>query len=363
MGFYINEYETELKQHLNLSNSSWRTITEDNMNFLENGVQMSFSGFLNKIFSNFYLTAKSSISQQLIYYNDKMKNNLYDKLIKRYNNNITTEILDVLSSFHEKELLDNISNYSKGYGKKFRINKKNLEILRESQDSIYYSNNIGAYLKSIFEEYSSLPMYQREAILYKENIDLINSAITSEYKLKITLDNKVAVDNQTKYSRKFYLSPYKLTYDDSRSYNYITGVCEEILPDGTIIEKRIASFRVSRLCKITILHSMKSFISNQTKNEIEKALLMKTSPYLVGEIIDIKVAFSKKGLDNFSKHIYMRPKSYELLKDNIYIFHCTEVQALNYFFKFGNEVNILEPSYLREKFINRYKEALESYLK
>ena len=53
MGFYINELDVNVKQHVNLSNYAWSVIDEDIINFNNSMDKSSFSGFLNTIFKNF----------------------------------------------------------------------------------------------------------------------------------------------------------------------------------------------------------------------------------------------------------------------------------------------------------------------
>ena len=48
---------------------------------------------------------------------------------------------------------------------------------------------------------------------------------------------------------------------------------------------------------------------------------------------------------------------------NTYLFKCTEVQAINYFFKLARDVEILSPEITRNKFIQRYKDAYDKYVK
>ena len=47
MGFYINELDVNVKQHVNLSNYAWSVIDEDIINFNNSMDKSSFSGFLN----------------------------------------------------------------------------------------------------------------------------------------------------------------------------------------------------------------------------------------------------------------------------------------------------------------------------
>jgi len=56
----------------------------------------------------------------------------------------------------------------------------------------------------------------------------------------------------------------------------------------------------------------------------------------------------------------MRP---DIIKsaDDIFEFNCTQYQIFNYFFPFGEDVEILSPKELRERFIKTYDNALKKY--
>ena len=49
-------------------------------------------------------------------------------------------------------------------------------------------------------------------------------------------------------------------------------------------------------------------------------------------------------------------------EENTYLFRCTEVQAINYFFKLARDVEILAPERTRDKFIQRYRDAYLQYV-
>jgi predicted DNA-binding transcriptional regulator YafY len=172
------------------------------------------------------------------------------------------------------------------------------------------------------------------------------------------------VDN-TDYSKKFYISPYKIVQDSTKSYNYIVGISEEIFDDNTTGEKQISSFRISRIEKIMMCRSMSGFLSQEKKDNIENELITKLPQFMAGDLIDVKIRFTKKGLEQYNRLLNIRPNNYTKVKNEnlTYIFHCTEFQAMTYFLKFVKEIEILEPLYLREKFIARYKEALAVYEK
>ena len=150
----------------------------------------------------------------------------------------------------------------------------------------------------------------------------------------------------------------------TKSYNYLVGVSENIFDNNTIGEKIISSIRISFIDKITMCKSLNGFISKDKKIEIEKELLSKLPQFMAGDIINVKIKFTKKGYEQYNRLLYLRPNHYSKVEgeDLTYIFECTEVQAINYFLKFGRDVEVIEPKSLRNKFINRYKSALAVYV-
>ena len=105
-------------------------------------------------------------------------------------------------------------------------------------------------------------------------------------------------------------------------------------------------------------------ITNDQKIRIEKLLQSETAMFLTEDAIDIKIKFTKKGLESFKSQAYMRPHTYTVDESNplVYNFKCSEVQAIFYFFKFGWDAYIVEPISLRKKFEQRYKRSYQAYL-
>lgn len=238
-----------------------------------------------------------------------------------------------------------------------------------------YDGSIGLYLKAIYEEYATKPTYLREQIFFRDTINTIHSAITKHTKLKITLYERLSVSGYKRPARKYYLSPYRIVQDKTKTFNYVIGYSEEIVDQietdehgkarktSYSKERRPACFRISRIEKCDIQISMGAKISNEHASELEKMLVDRGAMFMSSDPIDIKIKFTSKGLESFKHQLYMRPQFYSIDKENkfIYNFHCTEIQAINYFFKFGWDANIIEPVELAEKFKIRYERALKSY--
>ena len=362
MGFYINEYDVNVKQHVNLSNYAWSVIDEDIINFNNSLDKASFSGFLNTVFKNFYQKSDASISLRNIELLDKL-NSLYnlDKKCQK-DKLLTNSFITTLINFNSDNLIKRVKSYPKDEGRKFRLNKDSVEILKESIEVNNYTNSIGLYLKAIYEDYALKPTYIRERIYYKDFIDLIENSINLKKKLKVTLIDKLTNSDEI-VNRRFYISPYKIKQDKNNMFNYLVCYSEEILDNGEILDKKLTSFRISRFKKIDIMSSMNSFISKENIKRIEDSLLNNDVQYLVSDLMDIKVKFTNKGLESFNRQIYMRPNNFEIVDNNTILFKCSEIQAVNYFFKFGKNIEIIEPKSLRDKFIYRYSKALDIYIR
>ena len=352
-----------LKQHVNFSHFA-KMVIEDDIKTFGNGEKRNWSGFLNRIFANYYESADATISLRLINKEEELQAAFSSTEFKSIDRKIVETYIDKLLSVYEKDLEIKAYSYEKGPGEKFNIDKANLNILRESLDNKSYPNdNIGAYLKAIFEEYVQKPIYEREQIYFKNTIDTIQSAIAQKKKIYITLLEKLNPKTNETYVRECYFAPYKIVQDKARMFNYVIGYTEEIKKDGSTWPRRIVSYRISKISDAKIRLSMSGFLSQGDKDAIEKEVIKKGVQFLAGNIIELKVRFTDKGLESFNRQLYMRPTEYSSVEneENTFIFKCTEVQAINYFFKFARDVEILSPETTREKFIQRYKDAYDKY--
>jgi hypothetical protein len=342
MGFYLqDEFASELKQHINLSDSAWFTINEDIREFDPD--HESFSGLLNQVFLNFYQEASASIWFQ----KGKRKIELLAELSGPEFQEIDQKTKDLFIekslAVYQNELLEKARSYPKGKGQKFRINKEMLSLLRDSNEGPYYDNTIGEYLKAFYEEYARLPRYRREAIYFKKTMDVIQKSIEEEAKVKITQFSKSNVAQTKRYANQFYVAPYKIVQDPTLSFNYVLGYSqknEKETTTSTVPETRLgdpASLRISRIARIAEITSMGGHISKENKERLDKLLIERTASFFATGPEDIVVLFSQKGLDSFRSQIYMRPSDYEIKAKKEdgsaeICFHCSEIQAINYLF-------------------------------
>jgi hypothetical protein len=148
-------------------------------------------------------------------------------------------------------------------------------------------------------------------------------------------------------------------------FNYVIGYSEELKGEGNETwPRRAVCYRISRIDHLLIMSSKSGFVSKADQEAIDKMVTDKDPQFLAGEIIELKVKFTDKGIESFNRQLYMRPTDFEKVEgeENTYIFRCTEVQAINYFFKLARDVEILAPERTRDKFIQRYRDAYMQYV-
>lgn len=373
--FHIDDFDKDLKQHINLSQPAWLTINEDMKNFYGSEKDKSFAGFLNRIFKNFYQRAEASIELRTIEKKESLGNLYASKEFSSFNKETVSLFIEKFTEVYKAELKEKARSHPKGQGEKFRINKENLDILRDSSEAANYDGVIGLYLKAVYEEYVTKPNYLREQIFFQDTVNNIQNAVSRHVKIKITLNETLTASGNVKYKKKYYLTPYRIVQDKTNTFNYVIGYTEEIA-DKTETdekgrtrkisytkEKKPACFRISRIEKCDLQVSMGAKISNENAAKLEKMLIERGAMFMSGDLVTIKIRFTPKGLESFKRQLYMRPQFYSVESEDklVYTFRCTEQQAINYFFKFGWDAYIIEPVELRKKFRIRYERALKSY--
>ncbi len=340
----INE---EQKIRIALSDTARITIGED-MNVF--GVTKTAT-FINTVFANYRSEAKSSIS---LYLNQREME--LDRLFSDTGLDSVSKKAAVkkLLSVEEQQIEKQISEYtsSKGESKLYHINDSNVDYLIEDCDEDQYYNRPGLYMRSVIEEYCSLPFIKRERIYKREIFDTIERACSERRILKIEVPY---------FGKKqlFYVYPYKIMPDPYHTQSYL--VCYSRKADESDDNKIVASFTMAKINKLTML--TKTFhLNKQEVSNIESQLINNSPAYLIGRPEQIRVRLTENGKRSYQSRLYSRPNKIEVLsKDDIYVFDCSHLQALNYFFPFGEDAEILSPETLRERFQNMHEKALKRY--
>lgn len=347
----INDFEDieNLKRkNLNLSSDAWKIIDLDMNNFIHTE-KKQLSTFFNNIFTNYYQLATSSINIKVNNYRKSMISLLGDDkvIINKLVDNYTKELIEIINYNKVKVNSKRLNKDGKYVETKFKLNNSNFEILNNIQLHEYYKNKDRLYLNSIFEEYTKLNGFQREKIYFKNFIDLFEKATKiNNCKLRITL-------NKTSSSKKafsFIFNPLGIYTEDTKSYGYLAGTKDN---EPFVI-------RINRIANMSLEYNDKidSSVLLGLNDLIKEMGIM----YIASDLKEFRVKLTDKGVYIFNRTLNMRP-DVTLVEGNIYTFKCSEFQFENYFFKFGKEAIVLSPNFIKEKFINSYKEALNEYEK
>lgn len=340
----INE---EQKIRITLSDRARLTMTED----MEVFGTPKAATFVNTVFNNYKSEAKSSISLYL-----QQREIELDRLFTGAKlDTISKKIaIDQILSVEKKEIIDKISDYSstKGKSKLYHINDNNVEYLLEDCDEEQYYSRPGLYIRSIIEEYCSLPFIKRERIFRKNIYETIERACSEKRILKIKA-------NYYGKEQLFYVYPYKIVPDPFHTQSYL--VCYSRKAEDEEKDKIVASFSMARISSPTML--TKTFhLNKQEVSNIETQMANYSPAYLIGKPEQIKVKLTKKGKQSYQSRLYSRPEKIESLSsDDVYVFDCTQQQIFNYFFSFGANAEIISPEYLRTRFRNAHEKALKQY--
>jgi len=338
MGFFFND---DYRIHINLSNYAWNVINEDMFNFYREDINNK-SGFINDIIINFYQDANASLQIRC----DEISSN-YEELLSKDNLNtnidpsILYSVIDVATNSFKTKTINEINSYPKDSHRKIKLRKQVAEILEDSQENEYYSDNVGSYIKALIEEYTRLPFIKRESIFCKQNHELIENAISHKKQLRVT----------TRTGKVYDAIPYKITTDKLGIFNYLIAL------DTTT--RQPVTYRIS---KITIKVLTKSGrIDPSSEKLINDKLITSDVSFLTKDNIRVVVRFDKYGMQKYNSQLHMRPAFIEKLGEGRYVFNCSEDQIKYYFIKFGSSAVIEEPVELANYIRDFYKYALTRY--
>lgn len=340
----INE---EQKIRISLSDRARLTISEDMDVF---GIS-KVATFINTVFDNYKTKAKSSISLYLQQRELELNRIFAETKIDEISQKIA---IDQILSIEKKEIENKISEYSLATGKSklYHINNNNIKYLLNDCNEEQYYKRPGLYIRSIIEEYCSLPFIKRESI-YKKNIYEIVALACKETKILKIKANYYGKD------QLFYVYPYKIMPDPFHTQSYL--VCYSRKVGDEEKNKIIASFSMAKMSTPTIL--AKTFhLNKQEITNIESQISNYSPAYLIGKPEQIKVKLTKKGKQSYQTRLYSRPEKIESLStDDIYVFNCTQQQIFDYFFPFGADAEIISPDFLKKRFKNTHEKALRKY--
>lgn len=301
--------------------------------FKQNG-QINKNQFLNTLFLNYhntYFSMRKEIGQNLI------------EIAKKSSATIDDSLLHDLVLYIENKHMT-LESDSKGKVLTIQINKANDLAYKDFIDT--FSNQYASeseLFKRLFVSYASLPLNQRERIIFKTATDKILEAINLHKKIKITRDNRDRI-----------VSPYSLTTSKEELYNYL--LCKDHTHEG-----RLMSLRLTFIEHVFILDEDIE-LDKTDIHYLEKTRLQCPQFVMRPNDEQVKVYLTKKGIANLKKIYTFRPPILEIDEEKqVYTFSCSQSQAERYFTKFGSEAIVIEPKALSESIKNELFKAYKDY--
>ena len=217
----------------------------------------------------------------------------------------------------------NASKKSGNLKKKLNI-KLGSRTVNDAIEALYngpVSLDISAFFRNMFLSYLSLPVYKRERIIYKGELEKIERAIKSKEKLSYLNKEK----NET-----HVLNPYCVEPSSFELYNYVIGESDN--------SRNIVSIRLSNIKDIVPVHQSASF-SDKFAPYFER---MKRNgiQFGINETGMYCVTLNEKQYAGYWKKYLDRPEIIKEERDGDLhkcYFDCSEFQIKTFFTPFANE--------------------------
>ena len=341
----MNDYY-EARQHLNLSQIAFDVVENDKYAFLE---KPSFAKMLNTIIEMYRDCSDASIDSA----SERYRQSLEQQVMMIPDCESKESLISSLVQSYKKKLIATAISYPRECQFKFQLSKENYAYIMEWRDpDNAYDGVPGKFIKAVVEEYARKPLVEREAIVFKDLLELINACIASHTLMQITLTSNA----------RYEVRPYCVCVDKGNNYHYLVGYSRHA---GSKEEERLVSYRITNI-KAYRMSRMRSGKITETQQRIIKEKIHSVGvQFLLQDPETIRVKLTKRGKNMYDSQAHLRPpfiKRAECSDGNwLFDFTCTPIQAQFYFFKFGSDAEVIEPLNLRELFKKLYRDALSVY--
>lgn len=320
-------------------------------------VNLSYNVYnlLQKDMEDFRFYFKDNNPNRNLFYNTIVKNMIdnkrnetkviREKLSTLLNNHIkSNDVLnDVLEELEElyNYKIDDKTNRSHGYYISFRPSKKYEDLYNEIEEYELKNNTISNYFRNIFNSYARLPQDERERIIFKDELKIIESAINNKRIINIKINNT-----------NLELIPYEVVRTNDELYNYLIA--------GIRISSgfKFISLHLYKCCHI--IKTKKVFdLTNEEKNKFDE--ILEYGPREVERrTVLTKIKLTNNGIKKYKSMYLNRPIPIEI-NDDIYTFNSSHDNLFLYFSRFGTDAEILEPENLRNQMIAFHRKAYNKY--
>jgi hypothetical protein len=354
--FILNE---EYRLHVNLSTQAMQIIEADMIKFHDDYELSNRSGFMNTIIKNhiddFPLSRASALKQLKAI--ERATDSAQKKASHQDNfyNKLSQLIMDEFSNEIMKTMIHDYSNkYPNDHQFKLKLNKENASLLSSVEDAKYFNmyapRNAGSsfFIKIILESYASLTREQRERIIFKDTIQLIENAIEHRYIIRYKeKDAYIKIE-------PIALHKPKVKQSLELIYTFVEGDNKNIIDNITIKE----------LSKRELKSTKEKYENHDFTGVIQQLFDERESKSnQPDEVFTVK--FTSSGLRRFMYEEDRLPIIGIQDPNNqyTYTFKTNETAMFMHLFKFGSQAQILSPVDARRRFKLLYKASFDAYEK
>ena len=251
---------------------------------------------------------------------------------------------DIANKINRESASDLLENFNQLVS--LKPTKESKHIIDYIESYLLEGNSLSEYFRNMFFSYTQLPQDMREKIIFKTQYNTISDAIKN--------GNKIFITTRSDKGSKLEIAPYAFSRSKEEMHIYLLYE----------IAHFCRSIKLSKINSVVILNSKSSF----NKKVIDLFAKMNTyGPQFFYNFDeqDVVIKLTKRGIQLFHKMYVHRPIPYSIDKD-IYTFKCSHTQIIQYFSRFGGDVEILSPKSIHEaiyKFHNSYLNKFKNWNK
>lgn len=210
-------------------------------------------------------------------------------------------------------------------------------------------DTISRYFCSMLTSFYSKPSNERERIVFRDNVNLLQRACESKRQIAFT----TIWDRE----RIYRVTPFKLAVGKDEQFNYL--LCYEKASE----ERKALTVRLSRISHPCMLGEKVELPSEVRRHLIQ---MEKRGPqYAINDDEEACVRLTEEGATSYQRIYFGRP-AYERIEHDengdLYYFCCSKEQLFLYFKRFGfGEAEVIAPVSLRKRMIDFHFGALRMY--
>lgn len=285
---------------------------------------INYSDQFNTKQANLVRIVEKTINQQA-YLNSNKVQSISQEIVNQLNNELANDLVDKFDAL--------IS---------LKPTKETLPIISYIENYLLANCSLSKYFRDMFVDYTSLPQDMREKIIFQEQYALLSEAINKKQKVFITTKGATS---------KMEISPYAFSHSKEEMHIYL------IFKQGNSCR----SIKLSKIESVTILKSNSTFIDADI-SIFQKMLKYGVQFFYNASEEEVIVKLTPRGQKLFHKIYLHRPIPSKVENDTFY-FNCSHTQIVQYFIRFGSDVEIISPEKIRNDIFNFHYSFIKKYEK